>query len=129
MENIIRYSIMFYERAFRQVLQQAWKNCDHVIYNPIPALPLVEARQKGISYLGGRSYIKGFEVLMKALKILKEGDLEVYLTKSSEKPRKQKMSNRISVNLLPKINLKDLVSLMSKTSIMVIPQLWPEPLP
>ncbi|MEM1510905.1 MAG: glycosyltransferase family 4 protein [Ignisphaera sp.] len=101
----------------------------YVIYNPIPDRPLVKARQKGISYLGGRSFVKGFEVLIRALKILKGNSLEVYLTKSSEKPRKQKMSNGILVNLLPKINPKDLVSLMSKTSITVIPSLWPEPLP
>lgn len=105
------------------------KSKSYVIYNPIPICPLIKTRQKGISYLGGKSFVKGFEVLMRALKMLKESNLEVYLTKSSESPRKLKMSNGISVNLLPKISRKALMSLMSKTSIVVIPSLWPEPLP
>ncbi|MEM4849200.1 MAG: glycosyltransferase family 4 protein [Ignisphaera sp.] len=101
----------------------------YVIYNPIPSRPFVETQQNGVGYLGGRSFVKGLHVLMLALRILKGDGLEVYLTKLSEEPRKYKMSNGISINLLPKINLKDLVGLMSKISIIVIPSLWPEPLP
>ncbi len=108
---------------------QSLRDKSYVIYNPIPDRPLVEARQEGIAYLGGKSFVKGFWVLMLALKILKKDNLEAYIMKSSEKPRRLKIGNKVSVNLLPKISLEDLTNLMSKVSITVIPSLYPEPLP
>ncbi|MEM3503088.1 MAG: glycosyltransferase family 4 protein, partial [Nitrososphaeria archaeon] len=98
----------------------------HVIYNPIPNIPLIKAEQNGIYYFGGKSFVKGFHVLMQALKMLKGNNLEVYLAKTSEETKKLRMSNGILINLLPKINPKNF---MRKASIVVIPSLCPEPLP
>ncbi|MEM2045601.1 MAG: glycosyltransferase family 4 protein [Candidatus Bathyarchaeia archaeon] len=98
----------------------------HVIYNPIPSLPLIRAEQKGIGYFGGKSFVKGFHVLIQALKMLKGNDLEVYLAKTSEESKKLRVSNGILMNLLPRIDLKNI---MKKISIVVIPSLCPEPLP
>ncbi len=110
------------------VLQKAphIKEKSYVIYNPIPDIPFVEAKSKGIGYFGGRSFVKGFHVLLRALKYLRQSDVEAYMAMITEKHKTVKIGNGISVNFLPKVNLENF---MRKLSVVVIPSLCPEPLP
>jgi len=102
----------------------------YVIYNPIPNDPLIRAEKMGIGYFGGRRFVKGFHILMRALKSLKHSsNIEVYMTMTSEKHKIIKLNNGIVINLLPKLNRNSFLDLMKKLSIVVIPSLWPEPLP
>lgn len=102
----------------------------YLIYNPIPDLPFIKTKERGVSYFGGKSFVKGFYVLMQALKTLKIKNIEVYLTKTSENPKKLKISDGVSINLLPRVDNKVLHEvIMSKTSVVVIPSLYPEPSP
>ncbi|MEM2704256.1 MAG: glycosyltransferase family 4 protein [Candidatus Bathyarchaeia archaeon] len=101
----------------------------HVVYNPLPDIPLIKAERKGIGYFGGKSFVKGFYILIHALKMLKGNNFEAYLTKTSDEPKKLEMTNGIIVNLLPKIDFKNIKNIMRKISIVTIPSLWPEPLP
>ncbi|MEM1646306.1 MAG: glycosyltransferase family 4 protein [Ignisphaera sp.] len=124
-------ALIFVSKTQRELVLSRFpslKNKSYVVYNPIPYLPLIEAKQKGLSYLGGRSFVKGFVVFIRALKLLRNS-LEVYLLKSSKKPLKLFMNNGIILNLLPRINREDFPRLMQKTSIVAIPSIWPEPLP
>ena len=106
------------------------RNKSYMIYNPIPNLPFINAERGGIGYFGGRKFIKGFYVLMRALDSLANlNRIEVYMTSISEKPKRMKTRNEIIVNFLPKLCKKDLLELFKKLSIVVIPSLIPEPLP
>lgn len=102
------------------------KEKSYMIYNPIPDLPYVKSEQKGIGYLGGKSFVKGFHILIRALKMLRRDTLEAYFTKASKELKRLRLTNGILINLLPKTNLEDV---MKKISITVVPSLWPEPLP
>jgi len=104
------------------------KEKSYTIYNPIPNRPLVEAEKKGIGYFGGRSFVKGFNILMKALIIHKyKYIIEVYLTKVSDHPKKFQLRNGVCLNLLPKV--EDIQLVMKKLAIVIIPSIWPEPAP
>ncbi|MEM3739764.1 MAG: glycosyltransferase family 4 protein [Candidatus Korarchaeum sp.] len=102
------------------------KDKSYIVYNPIPDISLIKTEQKGISYFGGKSFVKGFYVLLRALKAIKGGDLEVYLMKTSDIPKRLRMDNGVLLNLLPKVDPR---SVMRETSTVVIPSLSPEPLP
>jgi glycosyltransferase involved in cell wall biosynthesis len=102
------------------------KEKSHVIYNPIPQLPFIKAESKGIGYFGGRSFIKGFYVLMRALKYLEAVNIAVNLAMTSEKPQAVKAKRGIAINFSPKVNPADI---MKKIAIVTIPSLCPEPSP
>jgi glycosyltransferase involved in cell wall biosynthesis len=102
------------------------KEKSYVIYNPIPELPFIKAESKGIGYFGGRSFIKGFHVLMRALKYLEDDNIATYLAMTSAKPQVVKAKCGIIINFLPKVNPADI---MKKIAIVTIPSLCPEPSP
>jgi glycosyltransferase involved in cell wall biosynthesis len=102
------------------------KEKGHVIYNPIPELPFIKTESKGIGYFGGRSFIKGFHVMVQALKYLEANSIAVYLTMTSEKSQAVKSKREIAINFLPKVNPADI---MRKIAIVTIPSLCPEPSP
>ncbi len=106
------------------------KDKSYVIYNPIPNHPLIEAEETGIGYFGGRSFVKGFHTLMRALKSIKcPNHMKVYMTMTSTEQKTVKIGDGIRVNLLPRLSRNGLLSLMKRLSVVVIPSLWPEPLP
>ncbi|MGB9826902.1 MAG: glycosyltransferase family 4 protein [Thermosphaera sp.] len=101
----------------------------YVIYNPIPDLPYIKAESKGIGYFGGKSFAKGFHILIKALKSIQNNNanITVFMTKISEKPYTIKLRNGVVVNLLPRV--KSLEEFVNKIACTIIPSIWPEPLP
>jgi len=99
----------------------------YVIYNPIPDLPLIKAESKGVGYFGGRSFVKGFHVLTRALKSIQCRNVAAYLTMTSEKNYIAKVGNGVIINFLPRVN--SLKYLVNKVTCVVIPSIWPEPLP
>jgi len=102
------------------------KEKSRVIYNPIPNIPYIEAESRGLGYFGGKSFVKGFYTLMRALNSLIERNVKVYMTMMSRKRVTVKVGNGILVDFLPKVNLR---SIMQKLSVVVIPSLCPEPSP
>ncbi|MEM2742064.1 MAG: glycosyltransferase, partial [Nitrososphaeria archaeon] len=103
----------------------------HLVYNPIPNVPLIKARKIGVGYFGGKSYVKGYYVLTRALKYLKKQKevIEVYLTKTSSKHRSVALDNYVLLHLLNKLDNTRFLELMKKLTMVVVPSLWPEPLP
>ena len=62
---------------------QSIKEKAQVIYNPIPPLSRIELEGDDFGYFGGMSYLKGFEVLRRALTLLKNTSIKVYATNFS----------------------------------------------
>lgn len=102
----------------------------YVIYNPIPNDPLIRAENKGVGYFGGRSFVKGFSILIRALESLKHpSNFEAYMAMTSEEHNTAKIGNGILVNFLPRLNRASFLGIMKKMSIVAVPSLCPEPLP
>jgi len=102
------------------------KEKSHIIYNPIPELPFIKAESKGIGYFGGKSFIKGFYVMIQALKYLRANNILTYLTMTSDRTQTVGSKRGITINFLPKVNPADI---MKKIAIVTIPSLCPEPSP
>lgn len=108
------------------------KEKSYQIYNPLPDRPLINAESKGVGYFGGKRFDKGFLVLKQALKsnLLKyPGNFELFMTNTAQKHKTIKTSNGDVVNFLPRLTQNTFLDLMKKLSVVVIPSLWPEPLP
>ena len=122
-------ALIFVSRAQMKIVLEKipqLKQKSYMIYNPIPDEPFVEARKKGVGYFGGKSIVKGFHVLVKALKSLKVNDMEAYLTMTSTTHKVQKLGNAVQLNLMPRTQLR---TLMNNITLVVIPAICPEPLP
>jgi glycosyltransferase involved in cell wall biosynthesis len=104
------------------------RNRSRVIYNPCPEWDILETRQKGVGYFGGRKLAKGFAVFVRALGSLNVRDsVEAYATMTSARPMRKKLGNGVSVNFLPKLKEDAFREIMTKLSVGVVPSLWPEP--
>lgn len=125
-------ALIFVSKAQRNLVLSkipSLREKSYVVYNPLPDTPLAKTERKGIGYFGGKSFVKGFHVLMRSLKMLNTNDLEVYLANTSEEHKKLKMSNGVLINLMPKLDKKSIENIRKKISIVTIPSLHPEPLP
>ena len=104
------------------------KSC--MIYNPIPAFPFIKAEKSGVGYFGGKDFLKGYYVFIKALNELRtQSAVTSYLTMTSKKQRKKRLNNGAVLDFLPKLPQAELCSLMKNLSVAVVPSLWPEPSP
>ncbi|MEM3979837.1 MAG: glycosyltransferase family 4 protein [Ignisphaera sp.] len=100
----------------------------YVINNPIPDIPLIKAEEKGLGYFGGMSFVKGFHVLMQALKSKRYPmNIKVYITKALREQKMIKIDNKVSINFMSEI--KPIGKIMNKITVVVIPSICPEPLP
>lgn len=101
-----------------------------LIYNPIPDVPLIPAKEFGCAYFGGKNFIKGYSVLLKALNCVHSSQkLKTYLTMTCNKETVSELGNGVSLNFLPKLPKVGLDRLMQDLSIVIIPSIWPEPAP
>lgn len=104
-----------------------------VIYNPMPSLPPVEMNGDDFGYFGGPSYLKGFHVLINALRYRKrEGfkSVTVHATKFS-KMNKQDVDllNDLEFVAYGKLNSYEYDSIYRKIRAVIVPSIWQEPLP
>lgn len=109
-----------------------------VISNPLPKVPLVkkELKNPAFMYLGGDSYIKGFQILLKASqKLLKQGySLELLLVgrfKDMDRLIITKLNRRFNgaYNLLGYLKYEKVLKLHSKSYALLFPSICEEPLP
>jgi len=110
-----------------------------VIYNPLPRVPLVEKKLEDPTflYLGGDSYIKGFDILLNASqKILKRGHHVKLLVTRNFRSRKTKILverlNEVfkgTYNLLGNLCYKEVLNLHSISYALLFSSIWEEPLP
>ena len=112
-----------------------------VIYNPTPSLPPLNKRVNNkpiVIYIGGGSYIKGFEILLETiLKALIKGlDTKAYITYGrGMSPKEEALLKRTSRNLGDKLILLgrlphgEYLKLHEVAWALLFPSIWEEPLP
>ncbi len=103
----------------------------HVIYNPLPNLHKTKVEDKDFGFFGGSNPLKGFRVLLKALKQLRcKGQFKFHATNFSHPlPMQKILSCSPSVALYPKLPAKIYEELYKKIGTVIFPSIWPEPLP
>lgn len=117
-----------------------YKNRIRVLYNPLPKLPEFRKKLEEVPtflYCGGDSYVKGFHVLIKALKMLgeeKKTRFKLVLTnKYSQKSlniiNQLKKRYRLNIEAPDIVEHGDLMKLHSKAWALLFPSVWEEPLP
>ena len=109
-----------------------------VIHNPLPPLPRIEKKLSDkeivLLYVGGRSYLKGYHILLKALiklsKIMpKSRKLRVVMTGNSFTQKKLMEIANIRIEVLGKVARETLMNLHRIAHALVFPSIWEEPLP
>jgi glycosyltransferase involved in cell wall biosynthesis len=85
------------------------RNKAEVIYNPPPPIPTINKRvgdEPTLIYAGGASYIKGFQILIKALaKILRKHEAKAYIILGKASPKEKvlviKLTEKVNKKLIP----------------------------
>ncbi len=126
-------ALIFVSNAQRDLVLSAiprLREKSYMIYNPISDLQLIKAEKSGIGYFGGKKFVKGYYVLIQALKSSHSSNMvQAYLTMTSKKHARTELDNGVTLNFLPKLPEVNLANLMKQLSIVVVPSLWPEPSP
>jgi glycosyltransferase involved in cell wall biosynthesis len=125
-------ALVFVSEAQMQLslsVSSGFEEKSHMVYNPIPDCPIVRSDRAGIGYFGGRNFLKGFAVLMRAAQSLRNCRANLYATMFRKRSKVFEMANGVKIHFLPKLNYGDLLRVMENLSIVVAPSIWPEPLP
>jgi glycosyltransferase involved in cell wall biosynthesis len=112
-----------------------------VIYNPPPSLPSLNKRINDkpiVIYIGGGSYIKGFEMFLETIfkALIKGLDIKVYITYGrGMSPKEEVLLKRILRNLgnnlvlLGRLSYDEYLKLHEVAWALLFPSIWEEPLP
>ena len=105
-----------------------------VIYNPLPEASLTTIENGDFGYFGGPSYLKGFGVLSDALSILDKTPLSdtirIQATKFPLQCRTQtRRYSSIEFIFHDKLDGATFERVYRKIGAVVVPSIWPEPLP
>lgn len=110
-----------------------WASKLHVIYNPLPEVSEIKANGEDFGYFGGRSYMKGFHVLFRAVVYFakrKYRPLTIHATKfKGFNGRFYDVLSRFGIVPYGKLSIKDYDELYSRVGTVVVPSVWAEPLP
>jgi len=136
-------TILAVSKRHAEILSRYMPECRNrirVLYNPLPKLP--EFRKKleeapTFLYCGGDSYVKGFHILIEALKALgekKQTHFKLILTnKYSQESlsilNKLKRRYNLDIEVHGMVEYSDLVKLHSRAWALLFPSIWEEPLP
>jgi len=114
-----------------------------VIYNPIPPElfsyePKKELDDKpAFLYVGGDSYVKGFHVLLQALKDLgKQGVKARFILTNKYSSKNLELLKRLSekhrnleIQVMGRVKYEELLEIHKKAWALIFPSIWEEPLP
>jgi glycosyltransferase involved in cell wall biosynthesis len=114
-----------------------------VVYNPLPSEVInVEPRKElddtlTFLYVGGDSYVKGFHMLLKAMKELgRQGVKGIFILTNIYSSESMKILSALSnkyknlrINVVGRIEYHELIKLHKKARALVFPSIWEEPLP
>ena len=104
-----------------------------VIYNPLPSLSPVEMNGDDFGYFGGPSYLKGFHVLLNALRYRKREGCElvtVHATKFSKiNERHVGLLGDLGFAVYGKLDNWEYDRVYRKIRAVIVPSIWHEPLP
>jgi len=139
--SYIDHLILVSEYARRMVTSHIRDLRGHcsVIYNPAVDLGYItpsDSPTLRLGYFGGASYAKGYRLLLRSLKSLKdrlpEASIELIATSTKGTAfSKLVKSLRLGalVRELPRLSRDELAALYDRIDAVVVPSLWPEPLP
>jgi glycosyltransferase involved in cell wall biosynthesis len=113
------------------------------VYNPLPSEIInVEPRKElddtlTFLYVGGDSYVKGFHMLLKAMKELgKQGVKAIFILTNRYGRESMKILSTLSnkyknlrINVVGRVEYHELIKLHKKARALVFPSIWEEPLP
>jgi len=114
-----------------------------VVYNPPPKVPNVDKKpseKPTFLYVGGGSYVKGYHLLVKLIKIIAESEKELVnnakfvLTNTYTKEQIEgftRLRKRYGLEIVVKgkIGYEELLMLHSEAWSLLFPSIWEEPLP
>jgi glycosyltransferase involved in cell wall biosynthesis len=114
-----------------------------IVYNPLPPEIINTMPRKEVDdtptflYVGGDSYIKGFHMLLKAIKELgKQGIKARFILTNKYSRESMKILNTLSnkyknlrIDVVGRLEYHELVKLHEKVWALVFPSIWEEPLP
>jgi glycosyltransferase involved in cell wall biosynthesis len=110
-----------------------WASKIHVIYNPLPNIPLVNVQADDFGYFGGSGYMKGFPVLYKAaayINHIKHERLRIHATKFSGFDEKFRgMLRELGIFAYDKLSKEEYDDLRCRIRTVIVPSVWEEPLP
>jgi glycosyltransferase involved in cell wall biosynthesis len=99
-----------------------------VIYNPIPELSPIALTGEDLGYFGGPSYLKGFEVLLKALSYrisLKYSQVSVHATKfPSEYDRLASLFDGLGLTTYGKLGAVGYHRVYQRIRAVIVPSIW-----
>jgi len=115
------------------------RNKAEVIYNPPPPMPTINKRvgdEPTLIYAGGASYIKGFQILIKALtKILRKHKARAFLILGKTSPKERafvmKLAREVNERLIPldRLTHNEYLKLHEHAWALFFPSISEEPLP
>ncbi|MCC6055679.1 MAG: glycosyltransferase family 4 protein [Desulfurococcaceae archaeon] len=114
-----------------------------VVYNPLPPETINAGPRKELDdiptflYVGGDSYIKGFHILLKAIKELGRQGVKIRLILANRYSHESmKILNTLShkyenlrIEVVGRVEYHELIKLYEKAWALVFPSIWEEPLP
>ena len=106
-----------------------------VIYNPIHYVnKKIKIEGKDFGYFGGPNYLKGFHVLIEAMKMInlfKGKSIQIHATKFPDSyiQNNRRFLNKLSINPYNKLNEDKYNSVYRQVQTVIVPSIWPEPWP
>jgi glycosyltransferase involved in cell wall biosynthesis len=111
-----------------------------VVYNPLPNIPLLEkklSKQPMMLFLGGDSYLKGFDLFLEgSYRLLSESNnVKFQLTKNIRQPRNRAMIKRFNRQFFGAfsqagyVDYERILGFQSVSLALLFPSIWEEPLP
>lgn len=128
--------IVCVSRAQRDILVKYLPSLEdkvRVVYNPMPRLSPVEMNEDDFGYFGGSSYLKGFHVLLTALRYRKRKGCEsviVHATKFSNMNEQYAgLLDDLGFVAYGKLNSCEYDRVYRKVRAVIVPSIWQEPFP
>jgi glycosyltransferase involved in cell wall biosynthesis len=114
-----------------------------VVYNPLPPEIIRAESRKELDdiptflYVGGDSYVKGFHILLKAMKELGRQGIKARFILTNKYSRKSiKILNTLNskyenlrIDVVGRVEYHELIKLHEKAWALIFPSIWEEPLP
>ena len=103
----------------------------HYIYNPLPEYSDIGLENTDYGYFGGLNALKGFHILYQALLKLRKKDVNIRLhaTKFPEQYKEKFVNSKIDFMTYGRLSLQDFNLMYRNVETVIIPSVWPEPLP
>lgn len=136
--NLVKLSdaVICVSKAHRNItIRRAPSLCakTHVIYNPLPELSYVEIEGDDFGYFGGLNYVKGFRTLYHALELIRQVNprtIKIHATKFPQSAKHlAKSLKRLGIFPYEKLNYNQYEKLYGQIRAVIVPSVWPEPLP